>query len=138
MAVSATHALALRRFCVGAWALAASTAAHRYAVGDLDTTTATPVVWAGLLAMMTLVGGRHRWRPRGFGGSLVAMVLVQAAVHVAMSAAPWAFGLAPHHEPCGAGWRDPPPRRGPAAPPCPYGGRREIAGAPYPPAAARP
>jgi hypothetical protein len=84
---------------VGAGALAASTVAHRCAVGDLDTTAATPVVWAGLLAMMTLVGGRYRWRPRGFRGTLVAMVLAQAAVHVAMSAVPWAFGLAPHHEP---------------------------------------
>ena len=99
MSLSATHALVLRRLSVGAGALLASTAAHRCAVGDLDVTPATPVVWAGLLAMVTLVGGRHRWRPRGFGGSLVAMAVAQAFVHVAMSVAPWAFGLAPHHEP---------------------------------------
>ena len=99
MPVSATHALAVRRLSVAAGALAASTVAHRSAVGDLDTTAATPVVWAGLLAMMTLVGGRYRWRPRGFRGTLLAMVLAQAAVHVVMSAVPWAFGLAPHHEP---------------------------------------
>lgn len=99
MPVSATHALAMRRLSVGAGALAASTVAHRCAVGDLDTTVATPVVWAGLLAMMTLVGGRYRWRPRGFRGTLVALILAQAVVHVAMSTVPWAFGLAPHHEP---------------------------------------
>lgn len=99
MVISATHALALRRLSVGSGALAASAVAHRCAVGDLDATAATPVVWIGLLAMLTLVGGRFRWRPRGLAGSLAAMVTAQAAVHASMSAAPWAFGLAPHHEP---------------------------------------
>ena len=31
--------------------------------------------------------------------TLAILVAAQAAVHVAMSVAPWAFGLAPHHEP---------------------------------------
>ena len=99
MVISATRALAVRRLAIGAGALAASVVAHRCAVGDLDMTAATPVVWLGLLSMLTLVGGRFRWRPRGLTVTLAIMVAAQAAVHVAMSAAPWAFGLVPHHEP---------------------------------------
>ena len=46
---------------------------------------------------MTLVGARRGFRPRGLGGSLAGMASAQAAVHMSMTWAPWAFGLAPHH-----------------------------------------
>lgn len=99
MRITATHALAVRRLAIGTGALGASALAHRCAVGDMDATRATPVVWAGLLAVLTLVGGRVAWRPRGFAGSVAMLAVAQAAVHAAMTVAPWAFGLAPHHEP---------------------------------------
>jgi hypothetical protein len=99
MGITPAHALAARRVALGAGALAASAAAHRFAVGDMDATPAAPVVWLGLLAMVTMLGGRVAWRPRGFAGTLAIQIAAQAGVHVAMSLAPWAFGLAPHHEP---------------------------------------
>jgi len=97
--LTATHALAARRLTLGAGALGASALAHRCAVGDMDATAATPVVWLGLLAVLTMLGGRVRWRPRGPAATLVIQCAAQAGVHVAMSVVPWAFGLAPHHEP---------------------------------------
>ncbi len=97
--MSPTTALALRRLAVAAGALAASLLAHWAALGDVAVTPSAPVVWMGLLAGVTLVGRRRGWRRRGFGPSLLWMASAQAVVHVAMSGAPWAFGLAPHHEP---------------------------------------
>ncbi len=95
--LSVTHALALRRLAVAGGALAASLLAHCAAMGDLALTPAAPVAWGCLLAIVTLVGGRRRFRPRGLAGSLAAMGAAQSLVHLAMSGAPWAFGLAPHH-----------------------------------------
>jgi hypothetical protein len=96
--MSPTTALALRRLTVAGGALAASLLAHCAALGDVAITPSAPVVWIGLLSGVTLVGRRRGWRRRGFGPSLLWMASAQAAVHVAMSTAPWAFGLAPHHE----------------------------------------
>ncbi len=95
--LSVTHALALRRLTVACGALAASLVAHCAAAGDLALTRTAPVAWAGLLAMVTLVGARRSFRPRGLAGSLLAMASAQAVVHTSMTWAPWAFGLAPHH-----------------------------------------
>jgi hypothetical protein len=91
-------ALAVRRQVVAAGAIGASVVAHCAPEGDLETAPGAPVVWGGALAMVTLLGGRRRWRPRGFAGSLVLMAGAQAGVHLAMSAVPWAFGLAVHHQ----------------------------------------
>lgn len=97
--LSVANALAARRLAVAGGALAVSVLAHRAAVGDLDVTWATPVVWMGLLAVVAVVGPRRRFRPRGPVGCLVAMCSAQIAVHMAMGVAPWAFGLVPHHAP---------------------------------------
>jgi hypothetical protein len=94
---SVTHALALRRLVVAAGALGASVIAHCAAAGDLALTARAPAAWTGMLAVVTLVGARERFRPRGFAGSLAALAAAQAGVHSAMTWAPWAFGLAPHH-----------------------------------------
>jgi len=94
---SVTHALAMRRLGVAGGALGASLVAHCAAAGDLALTATAPVVWAGLLSIVTVVGARRRFRPRGFGGSLAAIAAAQAVVHLLMTWAPWAFGLAPHH-----------------------------------------
>lgn len=95
--LSVTHALALRRVLIAGGALGASLVAHCAAAGDLALTASAPVVWAGLLAMVTVIGARRRLRPRGFAGSLALMAAAQAAIHLAMTWAPWAFGLMPHH-----------------------------------------
>ncbi len=73
--------------------------AHRVAVGDLDVTAATPVVWMGLLAMVAVVGPRRRFRPRGFAACAAVICAAQMGVHLAMGVVPWAFGLVPHHAP---------------------------------------
>jgi hypothetical protein len=91
------HALAVRRLAVALGALAASLGAHCGAAGDLAPTGMAPAVWIGFLSMVTLLGARRGWRPRGFAGSLALMLGAQAVLHAAMTAAPWAFGLAPHH-----------------------------------------
>ncbi len=95
--LSAANALAARRLAVAGGALAVSMLAHRVAVGDLDVTPATPVVWMGLLAMVAMVGPRRSFRPRGPLACIVAMCAAQVAVHLGMGIAPWAFGLVPHH-----------------------------------------
>ena len=63
--LSVTHALALRRLAVAGGALAASLIAHCAAAGDLALTATAPVAWAGLLAVVTLVGARRRLPPTG-------------------------------------------------------------------------
>ena len=97
--LSVANALAVRRLAVAGGALAVSMLAHRVAVGDLDLTWATPLVWTGLLAVVAVVGPRRRFRPRGPLACLAATCGAQAGVHVAMGVAPWAFGLVPHHQP---------------------------------------
>ncbi len=97
--LSVANALAARRMAVAAGALGVSLLAHAVAVGDLDLTWATPVVWTGLLAVVAVAGPRRRFRPRGPLACLATMCSAQVAVHVAMGIAPWAFGLAPHHAP---------------------------------------
>ena len=63
--LSVANALAARRMAVAAGALVVSLLAHAVAVGDLDLTLATPVVWTGLLAVVAVAGPRRRFRARG-------------------------------------------------------------------------
>ena len=70
---SVATALALRRQAVAAGAVGASVLAHCAPEHDLVLTGAAPVIWVGILAIVTPLGARHRWRPRGFGGSLAVM-----------------------------------------------------------------
>lgn len=92
------NALAARRAIATAGALAATIAAHALATGELDLTRTAPAAWLGILAAAVLLGGRRRWRARGVVGSLGLMLLMQAGAHVVLSLAPWAAGLAPHHD----------------------------------------
>ena len=148
--LSVANALAARRLAVAGGALAASMVAHRVAVGDLDVTAATPVVWMGLLAMVAVVGPRRRFRPRGFAACAAVICVAQMGVHLAMGVVPWAFGLVPHHAPglavgpaalaahavaaasCwrppSCGWRGSSPGRWPSAGACGAGSRRRRAG----------
>lgn len=90
-------ALALRRLAVAGGALGATVAAHCLAVGDLTLLPIAPAAWLGLLAMAMVVGPRVHFRPRGVMRTFVLTFVLQAVAHVAMSVAPWAAGLAPHH-----------------------------------------
>ena len=90
-------ALALRRLAVTGGALGATVVAHCLAVGDLTVMPVAPAAWLGLLAMAMVVGPRVRFRPRGVLRTFVLMFVLQAVAHVAMSVAPWAAGLTPHH-----------------------------------------
>lgn len=92
------NALALRRAVAAAGALAATLWAHSLATGDVGVTPVAPAVWLGIVAAAVVLGGRHRWRPRGVAGSAALMLALQTAAHLAFSWAPWAAGLSPHHD----------------------------------------
>jgi hypothetical protein len=72
--------------------------AHTVVSGGLLVTPTTPIWWGLLTFVAMLAGRRTGWAPRGFARTLLVLALVQAAVHVAMGAAPWLFGLGFHHE----------------------------------------
>lgn len=95
--LSVPLALALRRAVIGGGALALSLAAHLIAVGDARPLPGAPLVWLAAIAAFALVGPRAGWRRRGLAATWAIAASLQLAVHAAMSAAPWAFGLAPHH-----------------------------------------
>lgn len=90
------HALALRRLAVAAAALAASLVAHVAATGELHLTPAAPVLWATLLLTAVMCGRRRRFLPRSIGRTALVLALMQAGVHIVMTDAPWALGLAAH------------------------------------------
>lgn len=95
--VPAPQALALRRVVLVALCLAATLGAHVTAAGGVSVRPAAPLAWVGLLALVALAGPRRRWRPRGALRTVGLAAAVQALAHAAMTAAPWAVGLAPHH-----------------------------------------
>ncbi len=98
--ISAHQALAARRLLMLVAALAATLGAHA-AAGGLAVVPAAPVAWGALAAIAVLRPPRAgaAWRERGAGAVLWRLVALQAALHAAMTAAPWAFGLAVHHRP---------------------------------------
>jgi hypothetical protein len=95
--IPAPQALAVRRVVVVALAFAATLAAHAQAAGGLMVRPAAPLLWLGLLCLAALAGPRRGWRPRGPARTFALTALLQAATHAAMTAAPWAVGLDPHH-----------------------------------------
>ena len=99
--ISAHQALAARRLLMLVAALGATLAAHAAAAGGLSVVPAAPVAWGALAAIAVLRPPRAgtAWRERGAGAVLWRLVALQAALHTAMTAAPWAFGLAVHHRP---------------------------------------
>jgi hypothetical protein len=106
--VSGPQALALRRAAMCAAALGASVGAHA-AAGDLVLTRAAPIAWLTIVGLALLVGPRRaRFRARGPAALIALLVPLQALAHAAMSVAPWAFGLSPHHhggpDPALLGW----------------------------------
>jgi hypothetical protein len=96
--ITPAQALAARRLGVAAAALGATLLAHGVADGGLHPVPAAPAVWGWLVIAAALAGPRRRpWRERGALGTIAVLVPAQALLHVAMGAAPWAFGLHVHH-----------------------------------------
>lgn len=89
----------LRRGAVGAAALTATLVAHAASGADVALTATAPLVWMGVV----LFGAQGLWRRCGEGfrawgpvRMLATLALVQAALHVAIHVAPWAFGFVGH------------------------------------------
>jgi len=96
--ISATQALAVRRAMLAGAALGATLAAHAVASGGLRLQATAPLAWGWLLAAAALCGPRRAgWRARGPLRLLALLIVLQAAMHLAMTAAPWAFGVSVHH-----------------------------------------
>jgi hypothetical protein len=97
--ISTTQALAARRAMLAGAALGATLAAHAVASGGLRLLAAAPLLWGWMLAAAALCGPRRAaWRPRGPVRLLALLIVWQAAMHLAMTAVPWAFGVSVHHQ----------------------------------------
>ncbi len=90
------HALAVRRVALAAAALGSTLGAHAAAVGGLHLTAAAPVLCGTGLLAAAICGGRRRFLPRGLLHTGALLVGLQTLLHLVMTAAPWAFGMAPH------------------------------------------
>jgi hypothetical protein len=91
-------ALAVRRGAIAASALAATLTAHAAGTGGLHFVLAAPLWWASLVGLAVLLGRRAGgFRPRRPVATLGLLLLAQAALHLGVSTAPWAFGLEVHH-----------------------------------------
>ena len=99
--ISPEQARAVRRLLLFAAALAATLVAHAIAAGGVRLAPVAPLLWGSLASLTVFTGARGGpgWRRHGAGGILVRLVALQAALHLAMGAAPWAFGLEIHHRP---------------------------------------
>jgi len=92
----------LRRLLMLAAAMIATLGAHALTGDELRPVPTAPLTWGSLVALVVLAGGRRQppaWRRRSAPEILMRLVALQAMLHVAMTAAPWAFGLGVHHRP---------------------------------------
>lgn len=82
-------------------ALTATLGAHALTTGDLLLVPAAPLAWGSIAALTVFAGCRRgqAWRSRSAPEILLRLLVLQAMLHVAMTAAPWAFGLGVHHRP---------------------------------------
>jgi hypothetical protein len=90
------QALAMRRIALAGGALAATLAAHAWALGGLTLLPSAPFTWAGILSAAALTGPRRSWRPRGAVRTLGVLVVLQGAAHLAIGVVPWAAGVSGH------------------------------------------
>ncbi|GEM_PF-1155725 len=96
--LSLSRAHAARRASIAVAGLIAGIAAHVASSGGLDVLPIAPALWAMLIVLVAVVGTRRApFQVRGAGATLALVVVSQAAIHVAMVGAPWAFGLRIHH-----------------------------------------
>ncbi len=97
--ISPQHALAARRLLMMVCALGATLGAHAAAAGGLGLLPMAPLVWGSLASLAILVPrpAHPAWRELSPWGILARLAALQISLHCAMTAAPWAFGLAVHH-----------------------------------------
>ncbi|MFN8108571.1 MAG: hypothetical protein U0Y82_01790 [Thermoleophilia bacterium] len=93
------QAHALRRVIVMAAALIATLGAHALTGCGLQLMRAAPFSWGAMLSLAALLGTRRgTFRARTPVGTLCLLVLLEAAMHVALTEAPWLFGIHAGHE----------------------------------------
>jgi len=79
--------------------------AHAVCSGGLVIAPAAPLVWGSICCIAVIAGarpGRHprpMWREWSPAGLLARLVAVEMALHLALTGAPWAFGVTVHHSP---------------------------------------
>lgn len=91
---------AARRALVAVAVLVAALVAHAIAVGGFNVIPIAPALWAMLVGAAAVAGVRsgRAFRARGVPATLGVLLVGQAALHVGITYAPWAFGLDIHHE----------------------------------------
>ncbi len=91
---------AARRALIASAVMAAALGAHAVSVRGLSIIPIAPALWLMLIAGAALVGVRSRrvFRARGAVATLGLLLAWQAVVHLAITYAPWGFGLAIHHQ----------------------------------------
>jgi hypothetical protein len=91
----------VRRLLMLVAALVATLGAHALSAEDLRPVAGAPVAWGSLIVVAVFAGRRRppAWRRRSAPEILARLAALQAVLHVAMTAAPWAFGLGVHHRP---------------------------------------
>ncbi|MBJ7456099.1 MAG: hypothetical protein JHC74_08570, partial [Thermoleophilia bacterium] len=99
--ISGHHAALTRRLLILAAALIATLGAHAVTGDELRLVPAAPLIWGSMAALVVLTCRRDPgpWRRRPAAEILLRLVALQVVLHVAMTAAPWAFGLGVHHRP---------------------------------------
>lgn len=93
-------AIAVRRAATTGAALAATLVAHMLSGGMSGVVIVAPLIWASVVLLALPLSLVRRptgpFRARRPAEVLVSLLLIQAATHVAMSTAPWAFGIVGH------------------------------------------
>jgi len=100
--IAPEQALALRRLLLTVAGLTGTLVAHALCSGGLVVAPAAPLVWGSIGCLAVVAGPRRRrplWREWPPLGLLARVVAVELALHVALTAAPWAFGITVHHSP---------------------------------------
>lgn len=96
--LSPARAHALRRASIAAAGVVSAIAAHVAATGELAVLPVAPALWAMAIALAAVIGTRRApFAARGLGVTAAFVVASQVVMHLGMVAAPWAFGLQPHH-----------------------------------------
>lgn len=92
-------ASAARRGMLAAAVLVAALVAHAVGAGGLSIVPIAPAIWAMFIAAAVFVGiqGGQLFRARGALATVMVLLVGQAALHVGITYAPWAFGLNIHH-----------------------------------------
>lgn len=98
-------AIVIRRSAILTGAITATVGVHVVSAGHVAVLPAAPLGWlsivAALMPLMTIAAPRAvTARPPLV--LLGIMLIAQAVAHLAMSAAPWAFGLVEYHDPAPA------------------------------------